>query len=68
MLRMDGRNVNFNGASIVNDEHIASMSANISNTGLYFSISIENSAKYIANTAAVDADIKAFKEAVIDAI
>ena len=68
MLRMDGKNVNFNGASIVNDEQIASMSANISNTGLYFNISIENSAKYVANAAAVDADIEAFKEAVVDAI
>ena len=64
MLRMDGKNVNFNGASIVNDEQIASMSANISNTGLYFNIGIENSAKDIANAAAVDADIEAFKDAI----
>ena len=68
MLRMDGKNVNFNGVSLVNDEQLASMSASISNTGLYFNVNIENSAKYVANAAAVDADIEAFKEAVVDAI
>ena len=69
MLRMDGRNINFNGASIINDEQIASMNANASNNNsVYFNINIENITSYLANTSAVDADIKSFKEAVLDAI
>ena len=68
MLRMDGRNVNFNGISIIDDDQVASMNATISNSSVYFGISIENITKYQANAAAVDADVEAFKETVIEAI
>lgn len=68
MLRMDGKNVNFNGVSIVNDVQMASMSASCSGDNIYFSISIDSATAYLANSAAIDADVEAFKEAVIDAI
>ena len=69
MLRMDGKNVNFNGVSIIDDVQLASMSASASNgTNIYFSVNIENVASYRLNAAAVDADIEAFKDAVMDAV
>lgn len=68
MLRMDGRNVNFNGVSIIDDVQMASMSASANGTNLYFSINIDNIATYRLNDTAIDADIEAFKEAVVEAL
>lgn len=68
MLRMDGKNINFNGVSIVDDVQLASMSASVSGNSIYFSINIDNSEQYVLNAAAIDADVEAFKEAVVDAL
>ena len=69
MLRMDDRNINFNGASIIDDEQIASMSAGVINdTRVYFNFNIDNITTYLANDEAVDEDFKSFKEAVLNVI
>ena len=69
MLRMDDRNINFNGVSIVEDEQIASMSAGVINdTHVHFNFNIDNITTYLANAEAVDGDFESFKEAVFDAI
>lgn len=62
MLRIDSRNVNFNGACLLSDEVIASVSASINdpeNTA-YVSISIANMRAVRENLAAVQADVAAF--------
>lgn len=66
MLRMDNSNVNFNGASIVEEQMVASMNASYSGDGMnvYFSFNVNNIEKYLENKAAVDADFVEFKEAV----
>lgn len=68
MLRMDGKNVNFNGVSIVNDAQIATMNASSSNNSVYFNFSIENVDTYKANIDAVNTDMEDFRDAVIEAI
>ena len=68
MLRMDSRNVNFNAVSLIDDEQVAAMGANISGSNIYFNITIDNVTKYLDNEEAVDADVEAFKSVVIDAI
>lgn len=63
MLRMENSNVNFNGASTIEETVIASMSANYSGDGVnvYFSFSVNDIDAYLANQEAVDADFAAFK-------
>lgn len=68
MLRIDAKNVNFNGVCMIEDTQVASMSANSNDNNLYFSIAIENLATYKENQLIVDADIEAFKEAVLEAM
>ncbi len=68
MLRMDGKNVNFNGVSIVNDAQVATMNASSSNNSVYFNFSIENVDTYKANIDAVNTDMEDFRDAVIEAI
>lgn len=68
MLRMDGKNINFNGVSLIEDTQIASMSASYSGQNVYFSINIDNLTLYKANADAVDADVASFKETVIEAL
>lgn len=68
MLRMDGKNISFNAVSLIDDVQMASMSANISGSNVYFNVTIENATNYLANSEAIDADVEAFKEAVFDAV
>ena len=68
MLRMDGKNVNFNGVSIVTDAQVATMNASSSNNSVYFNFSIENVDTYKANIDAVNTDMEDFRDAVIEAI
>ena len=68
MLRIDAKNVNFNGVCIIEDARVASMSANSNDNGLYFSLAIEDLAAYKENQLIVDADIEAFKESVLEAM
>jgi hypothetical protein len=70
MLRMENSNVNFNGSSSVEENVIASMSANYSGDGsnVYFSFGINNINDYLANAEVVDADFIAFKESVLETI
>lgn len=68
MLRMDGKNVNFNGVSIINDAQVATMNASSSNNSVYFNFSIENVDTYKANIDAVNTDMEDFRDAVIEAI
>lgn len=63
MLRLDSKNVNFNGASIVNDVQIASFSASVTDPN-YASVSasIDNYATYRANIDAFKLDFANFVE------
>lgn len=69
MLRLDNKNTNFSGASIIDDVQVASMSASYSTgSNVYFSFSIERIDLYEENSEAVDADFIAFKDAVVESI
>lgn len=62
MLRIDSRNVNFNGTSVINDGAFVTMNASVNdpdNNG-YISISISDMAKFRANLAAIKVDIASF--------
>lgn len=63
MLRMENSNVNFNGASTIEEAVVASMSASYSGDGtnVYFSFSVNDIDAYLANQEAVDADFVEFK-------
>ena len=69
MLRVDNKNTSFNGASVIDDTQIASMSASYStNSNVYFNFSIERLDLYEENSEAVDTDFIAFKDMVLENI
>lgn len=69
MLRVDNKNTSFNGASVIDDTQVASMSASYStNSNVYFNFSIERLDLYEENSEAVDADFIAFKDMVLENI
>ena len=69
MLRVDNKNTSFNGASVIDDTQVASMSASYStNSNVYFNFSIERLDLYEKNSEAVDADFTAFKDMVLENI
>lgn len=70
MLRMENSNVNFNGASSVEDEVLATMNASYGGDGsnVYFSFNVNNIAGYMANVEAVDADFVQFKKNVFETL
>lgn len=69
MLRVDSKNTSFSGVSIVNDQQIASMSANYSTgSNLYFNFNIERLDLYEENSEAVDTDFMTFKDTVLEGI
>ena len=69
MLRLDSKNTNFNGASVIDDTQVASMSASYSTgSNVYFNLSIERLDLYTENAETVDADFDSFKETVLDTI
>lgn len=69
MLRVDNKNTSFNGASVIDDTQVASMSASYStNSNVYFNFSIERLDLYKENSEAIDADFTAFKDMVLENI
>ena len=69
MLRLDSKNTNFSGASIIDDVQIASMSASYSTgSNIYFNFSIERLDLYNENAETVDADFDSFKDTVLESI
>lgn len=69
MLRLDSKNTNFSGASIIDDVQIASMSASYSTgSNIYFNFSIERLDLYNKNAETVDADFDSFKDTVLESI
>lgn len=65
MLRMNESNINFNGASVVNDTTIATFSAGYSGGDVYFSFNIPDKAVHQANEQAFEADLIEFKDQVM---
>lgn len=65
MLRIDNQNINFNGASVVNDDTIATFGAGYSGTDIWFNFNIPNIATYKTNKSAFDTDLLAFKDQVV---
>lgn len=70
MLRMENSNVNFNGASTVEEVVVASMNASYSGDGVnvYFSFNVNDINTYLANQATVDADFAEFKTNVLSTL
>ena len=70
MLRMENSNVNFNGASTVEEVVVASMNASYSGDGVnvYFSFNVNDINTYLANPEAVDADFAEFKTNVLSTL
>ena len=69
MLRIDSRSVNFNAASVIEDEVVAHFSANYNGSSeVYFNTTIVDLVSYNANTSAVEADSDEFKSVVMTAV
>lgn len=69
MLRLDSKNTNFSGASVIDDIQVASMSASYSTgSNIYFNFSIERLDLYNENAETVDADFDSFKDTVLESI
>jgi hypothetical protein len=69
MLRIDSRNVNFNAASVIEDEVVAHFSANYNGGAeVYFNTTIVDLVSYNANTEVIEADSDEFKSVVIAAV
>lgn len=69
MLRLDSKNTNFSGASVIDDVQVASMSASYSTgSNIYFNFSIERLDLYNENAETVDADFDSFKDTVLESI
>lgn len=67
MLRIDSKNMNFNGSSIINNESFVSFNASVNepdNNG-YVSINISDMARLRSNLASVKADIAAFIDEIV---
>lgn len=69
MLRLDSKNTNFSGASVIDDVQVASMSASYSTgSNIYFNFSIERLDLYNENSETVDTDFNSFKDAVLESV
>lgn len=68
MLRMDNMNVNFNGASVVDDVVVANMSASYSGAEVYFNMTIIDLDGYNASKDVVELDFDNFKDKALEGI
>lgn len=68
MLRMDNMNVNFNGASVVDNVVVANMSASYSGTEVYFNMTIIDLNNYNNNKEVVELDFDTFKDKALEDI
>ncbi len=70
MLRINGRNTNYNGQSIVNNLVLCSFSAtsNDVNNNARFNLNIDNVTSVVENFETVIADFNAFVEEVLTAV
>lgn len=62
MLRIDSKNMNFNGTSIIDETAIASFNASVNETdnNSYVNISIQNLSSVRTNINTFEADLNAF--------
>lgn len=67
MLRIDNKNMNYNGSCIVNEAIIANFNANVNepNGNCYINVNMEDLALARANLAAVKLDLAAFVDAIM---
>ncbi len=68
MLRMDNANVNFNGASVVEDVVVANLSASYAGREVYYNMTIVDLAAYNDNKEIVEADFDSFKDKALESI
>ena len=69
MLRIDNKNINFSGASVIDDEAVAYFNANFNGgVEIYFNTTIANLDAYNANVQAVEADGDEFRAIVVGAV
>lgn len=60
MLRMDSKNINFNGSSVIDDVAVANFGANHDGNNVYFNMNISNIELYKVNKSSVEADFFEF--------
>lgn len=69
MLRMDNRNMNFMGSSVVDEVVVASFSAGYNgNKDLYINVSVADYTLFAANQLTVEADMNAFHSEVLETL
>lgn len=68
MLRMDNTNVNFNGASVIDDVVVANLSASYSGAEVYFNMTVIDLAAYNASKEVVELDFDSFKDKALESI
>lgn len=68
MLRMDNANVNFNGASVIEDAIVANLSASYSGQEVYFNMTIVDLDVYNGNKEIVELDFDNFKDKALESI
>lgn len=68
MLRMDNTNVNFNGASVIDDVVVANLSASYSGAEVYFNMTVIDLAAYNAGKEVVELDFDSFKDKALESI
>ena len=69
MLRIDGRNVSFSGASVIDEKVVAHMNASYNGgSEIYTNMNVIAIDLYTANKAAVDADFAQFCDEMMAAV
>lgn len=68
MLRMDNTNVNFNGASVIDDVVVANLSASYSGAEVYFNMTVIDLAAYNESKEVVELDFDNFKDKALESI
>lgn len=58
MLRIDSKNMNLNGTSVVNDETVATFSASVNDPdpNMYFNINVTDKSKFNSNLTTIQND------------
>jgi len=67
MLRMDSKNINFNGSSVIDDVAVANFGANHDGNNVYFNMSVSNIELYKEYKSSVEVDFSEFCNEVLAA-
>lgn len=66
MLIVNGKNINLNGQSVINDNVVVTMNANFSGDIIYTNFNIEDVEDFELNKAAVLEDLEDFLDEAVD--